>query len=194
MRTILLILFAGLSFTVGCSSPSSSVASSPSNSQPETASVNINANTDVNSNRLFTILPDGQVQRITNEGYGDELIRQNIADINKTVTYALLEKDADKYKGSAWGFNGRVLQIFEKSGQTKALIEYKPGQNFWVYANFPTDFVKGNRVYAIGYLAGSETYKTISNWELTVPVLIARAIMKPKDVSKYKVLPEKKGS
>ncbi len=186
MRTFFVILFAAI--LAGCS------GSTPYDNVP-TANVSANATTspkppDTSDSPtpsvLFTIDPGGPTERMIREGYGDEQIRQNIADIDKSITYALLDKNADKYEGFAWGFTGKILQIFERNGQTKALVEFKPNQNFWLYANFPTDFVKGNRIYAVGYLHGTETYETIAKWQLTIPVLIPRAMIKPQDLAKYK--------
>lgn len=104
------------------------------------------------------------------------------------ITYPMLKKDADRYSGQAWAFKGKVLQIFEHGEHTEARIGLDGWGNnvMWVEGNFTTDFVENNVVWAIGYLAGSYTYKSQAGWDITIPSLAARAMLSPQALAKMK--------
>ena len=48
-----------------------------------------------------------------------------------------------------------------------------------------TSFVEKDHVYVIGYLAGDYSYTSQANWNITIPALAMRAMMKKRDVAKY---------
>ncbi|HEY6329506.1 MAG TPA: hypothetical protein VI756_09210 [Blastocatellia bacterium] len=108
------------------------------------------------------------------------------ADSN--ITYPMLKKDPERYAGRAWALKGKVLQIFERGQHTEARIALDGWGNnvVWVEGNFSTDFVENNIVCAIGYLAGSYSYKSQAGWDITIPSLAARAIMSPQALAKMK--------
>jgi hypothetical protein len=59
-------------------------------------------------------------------------------------------------------------------------------KNVWVIAGFTTDFVEGNQVYVIGYIIENYSYKSIAGWDMTVPSVAARAMLKPTDAARIK--------
>ncbi|HEX8565409.1 MAG TPA: hypothetical protein VF648_07030 [Pyrinomonadaceae bacterium] len=120
-------------------------------------------------------------------------IRANVAEVDKSITYEHLKKNADRYSGKAWMFKGKILQVFEQNGQTGARVSLDDWGNkpVWVACNCTTDFVENDRVFVVGYLTGTYSYTSQANWEITIPALAARAILSSKDSVKYQA--EKKG-
>lgn len=178
----------------GCSPAGSPAAanSAPIGATDGNAGTSVNGQPSSNSNTsepnvLFTIREGGPVQRIEAEGRGDEQIRKNIAEVDKSITYAHLEKNADRYSGAAYAVTGKVVQIIERGNQTVAIVGSNSwaGKNFWIVCNFTTDIIKGDQVYAVGYLDGSHSYKSVAGWDLTIPTLVARAMLKSKDAARY---------
>ncbi|MGI8556490.1 MAG: hypothetical protein ACR2LT_09075 [Pyrinomonadaceae bacterium] len=119
---------------------------------------------------------------------------KNIADVDKSITYEQLKKNADRYAGKPWACKGKILQIQERDGNTTALISLDGwgNKNVQVGGELTTDFVENNQVYVVGYLAGNYSYTSIANWQITIPLLAARAIMKPGEVSKYQTQTKQK--
>lgn len=115
-------------------------------------------------------------------------IMNNVAAVNKSVTYEHLKKNADRYSGEAWAFTGTVMQINEQGNQTTGLVSLDAWGNklIWVAADFPTEFVERDKVYVVGHIAGNYSYKSIAGWDMTVPAVAARAIMKPAEAAKFK--------
>lgn len=118
----------------------------------------------------------------------DEGIRLNIQQANKSITYEHLKKNAEKYDGEPWTFTGKILQIQENGEQTFALISLDGWGNktIAVKADFTTEFIEKNTVFVVGYLAGNYSYESVAGWNITVPLLQARAILKPADAARIK--------
>lgn len=119
----------------------------------------------------------------------EEGVRQNIlAAAESKITYEHLKKNADRYNGEPWAFNGRVFQIQESGGQTAALLSLDAWGNkmMEVQANFTTDFVEKDQVYVVGYLAGNYSYTSVAGWNITIPLIEARAILKPSEAVRIK--------
>ncbi len=150
--------------------------------------------TIVNQPKTYTLDFPGQISRISDEGLDEEQIRKNIADIDKSITYEQLKKNASKYAGKAWACKGKILQIQEKDGETSALVALDGwgNKNVQVAGKLTTDFVEKNQVYVVGYLTGDYSYTSIANWQITIPGLAARAMLKPSDASKYQSQIKKK--
>lgn len=129
----------------------------------------------------FSLNLVGQLDRIRSEGSDPQSVKRNIEQVDSKVTYELLKKSADKYAGRPWAFTGTIFQIFERDGHTEALVAIDGwgNKNFRVEGDFATDFVEKNRVYSVGYLAGDYSYKSIAGWDMTIPALAARAMLKP---------------
>jgi hypothetical protein len=118
----------------------------------------------------------------------EESIRQDMLAVDKSITYEKLKKDADRYDSQAWAFTGKVFQIQESGGRTTALVSLDAwgGKMMWVTANFTTEFVEKDQVYVVGYLAGSYSYTSVAGWNVTVPAIEARAILKPSEAARIK--------
>lgn len=185
---LLFILFVVL----GCSGSNSnssapSILSSENSSKPSNSAV-------PNQPKTYELDFPGQTDRIVDEGSDEDQIRKNIAEIDKSITYEQLKKNADKYAGKAWACKGKIMQIQEDGGRTTALIALDGwgNKNVQIAGNLTSDFVENNQVYVVGYLAGNYSYTSVANWELTIPGLAARAMLKPSEVAKYQAQSKKK--
>lgn len=129
----------------------------------------------------------GQALRIKDEGVDDFQIKQNLLNADKSITYELLKKNPQKYAGRPWAFEGKILEITEKNGATVARITLDDWGNkpMMVMGPIETSFVEKDHVYVVGYLAGDYSYTSQANWNITIPALAVRAIMKKKDAAKY---------
>jgi hypothetical protein len=118
----------------------------------------------------------------------ESVVREIMLAVNKAITYEHLKKNADNYNGEPWAFTGTVMQIQESGAQTFALVSLDAwGNNLMaVRANFTTDFVEKNQVYVVGYLAGNYSYTSVAGWNMTVPLMEARAILKPSEATRIK--------
>ncbi len=126
--------------------------------------------------------------RLPTADKSEEAVRENILTADKSITYEHLKKNADKYAFRPWAFSGTIYQINEAGGQTTALISLDSWGNKIVYvtADFPTEFVEKDKVFVVGMIGGNHSYESVAGWNITVPGIIARAIMKPSDAGKYK--------
>ncbi|MFO0580043.1 MAG: hypothetical protein U1A78_39220 [Polyangia bacterium] len=107
---------------------------------------------------------------------------------NRSITYAHLEKNAARYIGRPWKFTGRIVEIVEKPGgvMARVALDWYGNHIMMVFGRFETDFVKGNVVDVIGYLAGKYSYESQANWKITIPVLAAHSILKAGTLRKMK--------
>lgn len=132
------------------------------------------------------------LDRIDKEGNSPESLSQLIerADLldNRAITYAHLEKNAARYIGRPWKFTGRILEIVEKPGivMSRVSLDWYGNRVMMVFGRFETDFVKGNTVDVIGYLAGNYSYESQANWKITLPVLAAQSMLKAGSLRKLK--------
>jgi hypothetical protein len=142
------------------------------------------------SENEFTADLAGQLRRIDHEGgESDEAILNNLEEVDNKVTYAHLEKNAGRYAGKAWAVQGKILQIFENNDGTQARIGFGSWNNDVIYAvgRFTTEFIENDRVYVIGYLAGNYSYESQAGWNITIPLLAARAMLRPAELQKIKI-------
>lgn len=118
----------------------------------------------------------------------EESIRLHMRDVEKSITYEKLKKNADEYDSYGWEFTGKVSQIQESGGRTAALVSLDAWGNktMWVTANFTTEFVEKDQVYVVGYLAGNYSYTSVAGWNMTVPAIEARAILKPAEAARIR--------
>lgn len=183
----LLIIFACIVLAAGCQTQNTGNSSAPTTFTSSTSSATTNSEPVPNQPKTYSNDLSGQVERITDEGSDDSQIRQNIAGVDKSITYEHLKKNADKYAGKPWAARGKIIQIREADGETSALVSLDGwgNKNIWIVGNFSSDFVENNQVYVVGYLAGNYSYTSIANWQLTIPALAVRAMLKPGEVSKY---------
>jgi hypothetical protein len=132
------------------------------------------------------------LKKIREEGGASrEAIRENILAADKSVTIEDLKKNPEAHAGTPWAFKGKVIKIYESRDgfgldktTAKILIEGDPERSIWVIGNFTTYFSRDSYVYAVGYIAGM-TYRERDRDFMTpdeiVPVLSARALMKPSE-------------
>lgn len=106
------------------------------------------------------------------------------AENRKTITYAHLKKNADKYATRAWSFTGQILEITEekKEGVTfsegRMKLDFYGNQVVSFVAPFSTDFVENNIVDVAGFLSGNYSYESQAGWNITIPQIVARSITK----------------
>lgn len=154
----------------------------------------LNANSASNNNQTSELSSSSEpaeyegIRQKLSKGRDSETIRENILAVDPKLTYEQLKKNADSHIGKPWAFSGKITQIIEKDGQTTALISLDAWGNklVWMIGNFTTDFVEKNQVYVVGYIAGNYSYKSIAGWDMTVPSVAARAMLKPSEATKLK--------
>lgn len=132
--------------------------------------------------------PTPQLVRDPASGLREDVIRQDMLAVDKAITYEKLKKNADQYDSQPWTFSGKVFQIQESGGRTAALVSLDSwgSKKMWVTANFTTEFVEKDQVYVVGYLAGNYSYTSIAGWNITVPAIEARAILKPAEAARIR--------
>jgi hypothetical protein len=126
-------------------------------------------------------------------GQSPESVSNNIRAVDPALTYEHLTKDIERYEGQAWGFNGRILLITESKSTTggritQALVAVRGSleRPVHVRAMFATEFLYGQSVYVVGYIAGRYRHTLPNGAEVFFPALAARTIIKPGDVEKYR--------
>jgi len=99
----------------------------------------------------------------------------------------MLEKNPNKYAGTAFTFYGKIVQIQENEGFTRARICFSDDFDAIIYVEgrFSTPYLKNQYVNVVGYLAGNHTYTSQANWTVTIPALAARAIFSKKERKPY---------
>ncbi len=114
------------------------------------------------------------------------------ADLNKSIKYEHLKKNAEPYAGKPWRFTGRILEISEKSNPeltvARISLDYYGNYPIYVVGRFNTPFLTGNTVEVVGYLAGNYSYESQAGWNITVPAIAALAIVKYESINKLKNL------
>lgn len=98
------------------------------------------------------------------------------------VTYAMLKRNADRFRGRNAVFSGRVLEIQDTpdGGAFLRLGMGEYGENVLavVAAVQPSEsVVERSRVRVYGTLAGSYTYRSQAGWTITIPSLLAVAVV-----------------
>jgi len=188
MKNLPLIFCVFIFLVLGCpGSNTNTSTTSPSSSAPTKSPVALKSED-------YPLTIPGQAQRINAEGLTDEQISKNIAAVSKEITFEHLKKNSEKYAGKPWAVKGKILQIQEADGDTMARVALDDWGNkvVWVVGNFTTDFVENNQIYAVGYLAGDYSYESQAGWNISIPALVARAIIKPSELSKYSNQTKKK--
>lgn len=183
MKNLILIFCVFIFLIIGCSSSNTDTSNTSSySSAPVRTPAKLKSDD-------YPITIAGQAERINAEGLTSEQISKNIAAVNKEITFEHLKKNSAKYAGKPWAVKGKILQIQEADGDTMARVSLDSWGNkvVWVVGNFTTDFIENNQVYAVGYLAGDYSYESQAGWNITIPALVARAIIKPQEVNKYTV-------
>lgn len=168
--------------TKGRESQDESKASAESKTRLEKAEYGFNAE-DGCRDLYYRIRGDG--------GQNPEAIARNMQGVDKTITYNRIMKNPAPFYGQPIVINGRVMQIMEYPADdggffTDAFI-YWGSDLVTISMVGQTPFVKGDRVTVVGYLANHlYQYKSISQWDMAVPLVVARAILKPSEAARIK--------
>lgn len=98
----------------------------------------------------------------------------------KTINYAQLKKNPDRYKGEYVKYTGEILQILEGDNITNirlAVTKTSYGYDFndVIYIEYKgyTDFVDNDIVTVYGEIYGSYSYESQAGYNITLPGLIA---------------------
>ena len=102
----------------------------------------------------------------------------------KTISFAQLEKNPDKYDGEYVKYTGEILQISEgyfMTGIRLAVTQtsygwYSADDVIWVEYVGTTDFVEEDVVTVYGEITGTYSYTSIAGWEITIPAMEADTI------------------
>ena len=100
----------------------------------------------------------------------------------QTITYAMLDKNADGYSGKPYYVRGQVAQAQEDSGMTVLRVNVtNEGYDIWdddIYVTYigTTPAVEDDIVDIYGTLSGGESYETQMGLERTIPSMIATEI------------------
>lgn len=95
------------------------------------------------------------------------------------LSYAMLSKNPDRYKGQYVVYLGKIFTIQEDASGTAMQVNVTHrGYGFWddqIMVSFTgqTDFVKENLVWVCGTVRGSYTYTSVAGWTITVPLIDA---------------------
>jgi hypothetical protein len=109
-----------------------------------------------------------------------------MANVNKSITYAHLKKNADKYTWRPWRLTGRIVEIAENNGLTRgrvSLSDYADQAMYFEYGG-ETDFVENNIVEMAGVLASNFSYTSQAGWKITIPAISVAAITKRGQIDK----------
>jgi hypothetical protein len=124
-------------------------------------------------------------RRIMEEGgAAPEAVAKNIQAANRSLTYNVVEKNPTPYYGQPVVIMGRIEQVREYPAADGSfftdVLVYWNNQPAMVSLGEHTPFVKDDQVTVVGYLAKHlYRYKSIAQWDMAVPLVIARAIIKP---------------
>lgn len=181
---LLVVLALWIAVILGCASSNSNTNVNTSTS----SSANYTSNSSSNRSATYDLDLPGQLRRVNAEGLNEDAIRANVQGVDKTITYEQLKKNSIKHAGKAWAFTGKILEIREIGEDTVARVSLDDwgSKPIYIAAPMSTEFVENNRVYVVGYLAGNYSYESQAGWNLTIPALAARAILKPSEAAKYK--------
>ena len=171
-------------------SPSSNVVTS--GSQSSSKPYGTATPTPLKSPTPYASPANNSASEDSKEGFRQSLL----AASRSTITYEQLTKNADRYRGELWAFRGSIIQIQESGRRTSALVALDVFHDkiMKVTANFTTEFVDKDEVYVAGHLNGYYSYKSEAGWDITVPLIDARVILKPSEAARIMAgnLPSKK--
>ncbi len=102
----------------------------------------------------------------------------------KTISFAQLDKNPEKYEGDYVKYTGEILQISEGFFKTSIRLAvtknsygwYSANDVIWVEYFGTTDFVEEDIVTVYGEITGSYSYTSIAGWEITIPSMEADTI------------------
>lgn len=96
------------------------------------------------------------------------------------TSYAMLERNADAHMGEHVMFSGIVEEIQDVDGGSIARLSTGPyhSQIVWIETeNADPHLVARARARAYGYLSGEHTYSSQAGWTITLPSMLAVAVV-----------------
>lgn len=114
----------------------------------------------------------------------DKYKRENYLKSCGKYEYKRLERDADDLKGKKIKFSGKVFHIEKQDGVMALQINVThKGYGFWddqiyVYYKGSSNVYKDDYISVAGEINGKLSYQSVSNWNITVPSVIAQYIWK----------------
>lgn len=102
----------------------------------------------------------------------------------KEIPYGQLEKNPDDYKDEMVHYRGEIFTIKEESGKTTIQMNVTDkGYGFWddqimVTYDGTTPYVKDDVVNVYGTIVGREDYKSVANYNMSVPLVKAAYVEK----------------
>jgi hypothetical protein len=114
----------------------------------------------------------------------DKYKRDNYLKSCGKYEYKRLERDADDLKGKKIKFSGKVFHIEKQDGVMAIQINVThKGYGFWddqvyVYYKGSANVYKDDYVSVAGEINGKLSYQSVSNWNITVPSVLAEYIWK----------------
>lgn len=110
----------------------------------------------------------------------EKILDEQLKAEAKTIEYAKLEKNPDRYAGEYVTYTGEIVQIMEdedftvmRLAVTKTSYGYDINDIIYVEYEGLTDFVEEDIVTIYGQVYGSYTYQSQAGWDITVPAVIA---------------------
>lgn len=113
-------------------------------------------------------------------------------DNSEAISYAELDKAAERYKDMPFYLNGKVLQATEENGTTILRVEmlsthesdYGTDRTILVYYPDITEAVEGDMVEIYGIILGKKSYTNGMGAQVTLPAVAAASIENLLDVLK----------
>ncbi|MGG0845610.1 hypothetical protein [Peribacillus simplex] len=101
----------------------------------------------------------------------------------KTIEYAQMIKNPDRYAGEYVKYRGQIVQIQEGDDMTVIRLAvtqdsygWDSNEVIWVEVDGYTDFVDEDVVTVYGTVVGSHSYTSQAGWEITVPAMLADTV------------------
>jgi hypothetical protein len=132
--------------------------------------------------------------RIRDEGGSSpDAIAKNLVEADPSISIRLIMKNPLSMYGKAVAFTGRIAQIRETEVEdgilSTVLLRVGGKWDDLVTGIVPvkTPFLEGDRVTIVGYLANhTHDYKSVSQWDMSVPIVTPRAMIKPSEATQLK--------
>lgn len=113
------------------------------------------------------------------------LVRKASSPESQAITVGHLDKNVQPYMGKPWKFTGEVLALVERNGRTEALIGHiSKDELVFSVGWYKSEFVRGDVVEVVGFIAGTHRYESQPGQSFRVPVLLTAAMVKPGELRK----------
>jgi hypothetical protein len=102
---------------------------------------------------------------------------------NRDITYAMLERNAERYHGTPVVFTGEVLEIQDVPESNAAYFRMALNDSYsrpvavFALSPPPDEVVRGRRVRVYGTIGGAYSYQSQAGWDITIPKLNAVAVV-----------------